>query len=372
MKIALTGASGFLGWHTRLRLAALTDHEVLPVTRQNWSEIGDVVADADAIIHIAGVNRDKDDHAVERGNIKLGADLAEAITAAGRPLRVVMAGTIQVERDNAYGRGKLAAQNEIADATTGLGGHFVDVRLPNLFGEHGLPNYNSFVATFVRAIIDGESPRVNDGPIELLHAQDAAESLISALGTTAQLLRPKGEPTGVGAVWELLKEFHGSYAPTGELPDLSSKFRVDLFNTYRAALFPDRYPIALVPHSDSRGSFVETVRCRGGEGQSSFSTTVPGITRGEHYHLHKIERFAVIQGNARISLRKMFDNEVLDFDVTGDTPVAIDMPVGWVHNITNTGEGTLLTQFWSHELFRPENPDTFPAPVRLGVQESDQ
>ena len=132
------------------------------------------------------------------------------------------------------------------------------------------------------------------------------------------------------------------------------------------------YPIALTPHSDARGSFVETVRCRGGQGQSSFSTTVPGITRGDHYHLTKIERFAVIQGQARISLRKMFHDEVLDFDVTGDQPVAIDMPVGWVHNITNTGSDTLLTQFWSHELFRPEAPDTFPEPVLVTSVEAQR
>lgn len=372
MKIVVTGANGFLGWHTRLRLAALTDHEVRPVTRENWSELSDLVADADAVIHIAGVNRADTDDAVEQGNIQIGADLAAAVTASGRAQRVAMAGTIQVERDNAYGRGKLAAQNQIAEATRALGGHFVDVRLPNLFGEHGVPHYNSFVATFVKSVINGETPQLNDNPVELLHAQDAAQALIDACETSEGMLRPNGELTGVVSVWDLLQEFHRSYVPIGEIPDLSSKFRVDLFNTYRASLFPEHYPIALVPHSDPRGSFVETVRCCGGEGQSAFSTTVPGITRGEHYHLTKIERFAVIQGNARISLRKMFGHDVLNFEVSGDAPVAIDMPVGWVHNITNTGDDVLLTQFWSHELFRPDAPDTFAEPVRRSAEESEQ
>ncbi|MBB1019996.1 SDR family oxidoreductase [Dietzia sp. E1] len=372
MKIVLTGAAGFLGWHTRLRLAALTDHEVRPVTRQNWSELADLVSDADAIIHLAGVNRAASDDLVEQGNIRLGSDLAAAVTASGRALRVATASTIQVERDNPYGRGKLAAHRQIADATHALGGRCVEVRLPNLFGEHGVPNYNSFVATFVQAVIDGETPQINDNSVELLHAQDAAQCLIDALGKTEELLRPVGELTGVVAVWELLQEFHRSYVPSGEIPDLSSKFRIDLFNTFRSALFPKRYPIALVPHSDARGSFVETVRCRGGEGQSSFSTTVPGVTRGEHFHLTKIERFAVIQGEARISLRKMFEDDVYDFDVSGEAPVAIDMPVGWVHNITNTGDDVLLTQFWSHELFRPDAPDTFPEPVRRTAEESVQ
>lgn len=372
MKIALTGASGFLGWHTRLRLTARTNHEVIPVIRKNWSELNHIVADADAVIHLAGVNRADSDDDVEKGNIRLGADVARAVSLAGRPLRVVMSGSVQAERDNAYGRGKLSAQRAIAKATTNSGGHFVDVCLPNLFGEHGLPAYNSFVATFVHAIVAGEKPHINNNPVELLHAQDAAQSLIDALHSGDDRIRPSGIQTSVVEVWRLLQEFHRSYFPVGEIPDLSSKFRVDMFNTYRAGLFPAHYPIALVPHSDPRGSFVETVRCRGGEGQSSFSTTVPGITRGEHYHLAKIERFAVVQGEARISLRRMFHDSVLDFDVSGDQPVAIDMPVGWVHNITNVGEGVLLTQFWSHELFRPDSPDTFAEPVRYSYKESSQ
>ena len=372
MKIVLTGAQGFLGWHTRLRLAALTEHEVIPVTRANWTQLPDLVAEADALIHLAGVNRAETDDEVEKGNISLGNDVAQAISAAARPLRVVMSGTIQVGRDNAYGRGKLAAQTTIADTTIAAGGRFVDVCLPNLFGEHGLPRYNSFVATFVEAIIDGNTPQINDNGVELLHAQDAAQVLINALDADEYRLRPAGTRTGVADVWRLLQEFHNSYFSLGEIPDLSSKFRIDLFNTYRASLFPERYPISLVPHSDPRGSFVETVRCRGGEGQSSFSTTVPGITRGEHYHLTKIERFAVVQGTARISLRRMFHDEVLDFDVSGDQPVAIDMPVGWVHNITNIGQDVLLTQFWSHELFRPDAPDTFAEPVRPVTEEFAQ
>ncbi|WP_194860233.1 NAD-dependent epimerase/dehydratase family protein [Dietzia sp. SYD-A1] len=372
MRIVLTGAGGFLGWHTRLRLAALTDHEVIPVTRENWHDLDYLVSGADAVIHLAAVNRAESSSDVEQGNIRIGNEVARAVSAASRPLRVVMSGTIQVERDNAYGRGKLAAQRALSEATTTAGGHFVDVCLPNLFGEHGLPAYNSFVATFVHATIAGENPRVNDNPVELLHVQDAAQSLIDGLDCGNERIRPNGIQTGVVKVWKLLQEFHRSYVPTGEIPDLSSKFRINLFNTYRASLFPDHYPISLTPHSDPRGSFVETVRCRGGEGQSSFSTTVPGITRGEHYHLIKIERFAVIQGTARISLRKMFHEEIIDFDVSGDQPVAIDMPVGWVHNITNTGHDVLLTQFWSHELFRPEAPDTFTEPVQPLPKEPSQ
>lgn len=369
MRVVITGASGFLGWHTRLRLAATTEHEVIPVTRENWSTLDSLVAQSDAVIHLAGVNRANSDSEVEEGNKQLGADLARAIQLSERPLRVVMSGTIQADKDNAYGRGKVAATRRLADAVSEVGGHFVEVRLPNLFGEHGRPNYNSFVATFIDAAIAGKSPQINNSLVELLHAQDAAQSLVNSLHSAETLVRPLGVPVEVEEVWRLLCEFQDSYVPTGEIPDLGSKLRIDLFNSYRAGLFPSHYPINLVPHSDERGFFVETVRCRGGEGQSSFSTTEPGVTRGEHYHLSKIERFAVVQGTARISLRKMFSNEVVDFDVSGKRPVAIDMPVGWVHNITNTGNALLLTQFWSHELFRPTAPDTFPNTVRVSAED---
>lgn len=362
MRIVLTGAAGFLGWHTRLRLRALTDHEVVPVARKQWADLADVLRSADAVIHIAGINRG-DDGAVQEGNAELARELASAVIASGRHIRVVYANSIQDGNGTAYGLGKGEAREILAKAVEATGGSLVDVRLPNLFGEHGRPAYNSFVATFVHAVRDGQPPQVTNRQVGLLHAQSAAAALIDGLGGTARRIDPESTAVGVQEVLDLLQEFKASY-DTGEIPDLSTPFRVDLFNTYRAALFPEHYPIALTPHTDPRGTFVETIRVRGGEGQASFSTTVPGITRGEHFHLRKVERFAVIAGQATISLRKMFTDEVLDFPVTGDEPCAIDMPVGWAHNITNTGSDTLVTQFWSHELHRPEDPDTYPEPVR--------
>lgn len=365
MKILLTGAGGFLGWHTRIRLHAQGEHEIIAVTRDTWADLPDHVAGAEAVVHIAGVNRGSDDE-VEDGNVRLAQDVADAVRAAGHPVRVVYANSIQHGNGTPYGTGKARGALVLGDLRAD-GHDVVDVRLPNIFGEHGRPRYNSFVATFAHAVAAGESPLVSDRPVELLHVQGAAQVLIEALTTTEQRLDPTGNTVGVQEVLDLLLEFEASYA-TGEFPDLSTPFRVDLFNTYRAALFPQRYPIALRPNSDARGTFVETVRSRGGEGQSSFSTTVPGVTRGEHYHLSKIERFAVVQGSATIALRRMFHDEVIEFPVTGDAPCAVDMPVGWAHNITNTGEDVLVTQFWSHELFRPDAPDTFPHPVAQEAQ----
>jgi UDP-2-acetamido-2,6-beta-L-arabino-hexul-4-ose reductase len=361
VRVLLTGATGFLGWHTRLRLDAQDAHGVTVVTRDNWTDLSDLVSTADAVIHLAGVNRGDADE-LEEGNARLADDVALAVRDAGHRVRVVYANSIQHGNGTPYGTGKSRA----AAALSGLrsDGHtVVDVRLPNIFGEHGRPRYNSFVATFVDAVVNGQTPEVTDRTVELLHAQAAAQVLIEGLTTDAERLDPRGDEVGVREVLDLLLDFDASYA-TGEFPDLSSPFRVALFNTYRAALFPARYPIPLRPNTDARGTFVETVRSRGGEGQSSFSTTVPGVTRGEHYHLAKIERFAVVQGRASISLRRMFHDEVVEFQVSGSSPCAIDMPVGWAHNITNTGDDVLITQFWSHELFRPHAPDTFAHAVR--------
>lgn len=371
MKVVLTGAGGFLGWHTRLRLHALTDHVVVPATRENWSRLPELIQGAGAVIHVAGVNRGSDAE-VEVGNVHLARDLARALESVGGGVDVVYANSVQAGNGTPYGAGKAAARDVLADATGRLDAHLSDVVLPNVFGEHGRPRYNSFVATFIDAVVNAQTPVTKDNDVALVSAQTAADAFLTALAGTGGQIRPEAEVHGVREVWELLQDFHRAYPETGEFPDLSTGFRIDLFNAYRAALFPSRYPIPLVPHTDTRGSFVETVRCRGGEGQTSFSTTVPGVTRGEHYHLRKIERFAVIAGRARMSLRRMFTDEVLDFEVSGDHPVAVDMPIGWVHNITNTGDEVLLTQFWAHELFRPQAPDTFATPVRSTVPEAAQ
>lgn len=360
MKVLLTGASGFLGWHTRLRLHSQSVHEISVVTRRTWGELVQRVADSDAVVHIAGVNRGTDDEVLD-GNMALAEDVAAAIEIGGKPVRVVFANSVQHGNGTPYGTGKQLASERLAKLRE-LGNVVVDVRLPNIFGEHGRPRYNSFVATFVDAVARGETPDVSDRNVELLHAQCAAQSLLDGLIADQNLIEPRGRTVSVQEVLYLLQDFHSAYS-AGEFPDLSSPFRIRLFNCYRASLFPQKYPMPLVPHTDVRGTFVETVRSRAGESQSSISTTVPGVTRGDHYHLEKVERFAVVLGSATIALRRMFTDNIVTFDVTGAEPSAIDMPMGWTHKITNTGDDLLVTQFWSHELFRPFKPDTFLEPV---------
>jgi UDP-2-acetamido-2,6-beta-L-arabino-hexul-4-ose reductase len=362
VRILLTGAAGFLGWHTRVRLRALTDHEVVSVTRANWLELPELMDGADTVIHVAGINRGTAD-VLEQGNPRLAEDVVTAIRRSGARPVVVFANSIHADADTPYGLGKRRASTILGDGVRAAGSYYVDVRLPNLFGEHGRPEYNSFVATFVDCVVNDRRPDIVDRPVNLMHVQEAAGLLLD--GLTGQSVNvPAGTQSTVQGVYDRLRQFSDLYAG-GDIPPLLSELDLDLFNTLRAARFPGCYPIPLVRRADHRGGLTEVVRSHGGQGQTFVSTTRPGITRGEHFHLRKVERFAVVGGRARISLRRLFDHRVVSFDVDGDAPVVVDMPTLWAHNITNTGDQELLTVFWTSELFDPERPDTFAEPVAV-------
>lgn len=363
MKILITGAGGFLGWHLRCRLHALDDHEVIAVDRPGMGHLSDLMVDVDAVIHVAGVNRADDDEVIA-GNISLAQKVADAVVASQARPRIVFANSIQAGNATPYGDGKQGAARVLAGLSVDLDLDFVNVLLPNLFGEHGRPGYNSFVATFCHEVVAGRAPQANDNTVALLHVQDAAQALIDALAGPGRTDSPAGEQHGVIEILDLLQSFDTLYR-NGEIPALDSPFTTALFNTYRAAAFEQHGPIRFERKCDPRGSLVEAVKVHGGGGQTFFSTTVTGVTRGEHFHLHKIERFVVIGGRGRIQLRKLFTDEVLNFDVSGDEPTAIDMPTMWPHNITNTGDEELLTLFWTDSVFDPDHPDTYPERVEI-------
>jgi len=351
--VVVTGAGGFLGWHVRV-LAHATG---IPV-RAGRRPAG--LDGADRVVHLAGVNRGADDE-VRSGNIAAAEELARALRACTTPPKtVVFANSVQAGNGTPYGDGKAAAAQILAEATRWTGSTFRDERLPNIFGEHGRAHYNSVVATFCRVLADGGSPEVRDDrELELIHATDAAAILLG--------IEPSA-PTDwitVRRIEERLRRFAEVYR-RGEIPELTSRFDVRLFNTYRSHCFPGHYPVALPRHADDRGALVEAVRVHGGGGQTFCSSTRPGVTRGEHYHLAKVERFAVIAGEAEIALRRMLDDEIVRFRVSGREPVAVDMPTMWVHNITNVGDGELVTLFWANDLHDPDRPDTYPEKVSKG------
>jgi len=385
MRIVVTGAHGFLGWHTRTRLLVThPDAVVVPVGREQWPDLATLVRGADAVLHLAGHNRGDDDE-LASGNVGLADDLVAALDSAfgsglgsgeaGAALPVVVyAGSTYADEghwgvDSPYASGKRGAGEALTSWGERTGAVVREVRLSGLFGEHGRPHYNSFVATFAHLIATGGEPQiVGDRELPLLHVQDAAAALIEAMDASTSMpavTRPQGRPMLISAVAERLTQMHEIYAPVGEIPALADEFDVALFNTLRAAMFPADYPLRPAPRSDERGTLVETIRVHGGTGQAFVSSTNPGYTRGNHFHLHKIERFQVLSGTGLISLRRVLTDEVVEFRCTGDEPAVVDMPTHWTHSIENIGTEPLVTAFWTNELFDPDNPDTHHLPVPL-------
>lgn len=370
-RIVVTGAGGLLGGHCAARLharncaavfggdappfAILTlDHAAFNAPER----LAVALAGADAVLHFAGVNRGTDEE-VERGNVAIAATLAAGCRAGGVTPHIVYANSTHADTDTPYGRSKRRAGEILAAATP----RFTNLVLPHIFGEGARPFYNNVTATFVHQVMRGEAPSVNpEGRVQLLHAGAAVEEAIAAaLGGVIGDVRPAPRPMGVGELLARLQSFHAAYE-ANIFPDLSDPFDLALFNTYRAALYPDGFPRPLRLNADARGVLFEAVK-GGGGGQTFLSWTEPGVTRGNHFHLDKVERFLVLEGEAVIRIRRVLGGPVWEYRVDGNAPAAVDMPTLHTHSIQNVGTRPLLTLFWTQALFDPAAPDTYFDPV---------
>jgi UDP-2-acetamido-2,6-beta-L-arabino-hexul-4-ose reductase len=361
VKVALTGAGGFLGLHTRVLVHSLGGHsEAVGLGEKFAPDKTKMSIDgSDRLLHLAGINRGSDAD-VRDGNLSFAKQLASVLRSVeSPPAEVVYANSVQAGNGSVYGKAKSEAADLLRAAAESVGAKFTDLRLPNLFGEHGRPFYNSVVATFCHMLQAGQVPTVSaDKELVLLHAQNAAEVLLGTV--SAEDMESLSARRMVSDVLVQLQGIAETYR-NGDIPNVGTDFDRDLFNTYRSFRGGQGQdlPFELDRRADTRGSFFEVCRSHGGGGQTSFSTTVPGVTRGDHFHRRKIERFVVLSGTAQISMRRLFTDEVLRFDVDGSAPVSIDMPTLWTHNITNTGDSELYTMFWTNEIFDASNPDTF-------------
>ena len=361
-RIAVTGPDGFVAWHVRCAARARWGGDLIPVREAEFDDpalIDAALGQADVVIHLAGVNRAHDPAEMKRVNPWLAEQLVASMARTGRCIPVVYGNSIHALGESVFGVSKRKAADVLRAGTD-----LVDVVMPNIFGEHGLPNYNSVIATFCHALAAGETPQVvDDKELPLIHVGAIADLLLDqALSPTPGQIQVPGRPTMVSEVARRLTAIAADYR-TGLLPDLSDPFTKELFNTYRSATFPAHYPIRPVPSDDPRGRLVEAVKGAGGQTQVFYSTTNPGFTRGQHWHRHKVERFLVVSGQGEIRLRKLFTDEVVTFPVSGAEPAIVDMPTFWVHSITNTGTEPLVTLFFADELYDPENPDTYPEVV---------
>lgn len=378
MKIVVTGGGGLLGWHAAARIHArnaaarfqeeMPPFELVVLDRTGFSDsarLHEAVREADGVLHLAGVNRAPDEE-LERANPAIAQALVDACRdVAARP-HIVYANSVHASSSTPYGRSKLRAGEILAAGSN----RFTDLVLPHIFGEGARPNYNNVTATFIDAVIRGKNPEVNpDGVVRLLHAGEAVEAAITAVtGEVIGRVEPEARSMHVPDLLERIQAFHTAWEKN-IFPDLSDPFELALFNSYRTALYPDGFPRPLHVNVDTRGTLFEAVKGEGG-GQTFLSWTEPGITRGNHFHLRKIERFLVLEGEAVIRMRPVLRDDIWEYRVSGDVPAVVDMPTLHTHSIENIGDRPLLTLFWSHELFDPDNPDTYADPVLDARKES--
>ena len=366
-RIGITGINGFIGYH--LSNALKLDKEnfvIIPFDRRFFDEpkkIDNFVTNCDVIVHLAALNRHNDPDEIYRVNIGSTCKLIEALERTNSCPHVIVSSTIQEMRNNNYGKSKRESRQALADWSIRAGATYSGMIIPNVFGPFGKPFYNSVVATFCYQVSHYDLPRVNeDGNLKLIYVGELVAQIIKIIRESLHAPELSINHTSelkVSEILSLIQGYRKVYQEDGEIPKFNTRFEQDLFNTYRCYMpVKDFFPRHFIKHSDNRGHFVEIMRT-GMSGQTSFSTTRPGITRGEHFHTRKIERFAVIQGKARIQLRRIGTNEVVDFELDGENPSYVDMPIWYTHNITNIGQEELITIFWINEPYNPEDPDTW-------------
>ncbi len=365
MKIGITGINGLIGWHLRAYLYRRRDLEVRGADRATFADpaaLAEFVVGLDAVVHLAAMNRG-DDAELEAVNVGLVEALVAACERTGAKPHIVLSSSTHVERETAYGRSKKAGAERLHRWAGKSGGSFTNLILPHVFGEFGKPFYNSVVSTFCHQLANGEMPAIAvDGQLELAHTQQVAERIVQAIEHRENGdRRMQGESLRVSQLLARLEQMSSLYERQ-VIPDLRQPPDLRLFNTYRSYLFPRHYPVTVEVRADHRGGLFEAVRSLN-PGQTFLSTTKPGITRGNHYHTRKVERFLVTSGEAVIRLRKLFTRDVVEFRVSGSKPQYIDMPTFYTHDITNVGADELMTAFWAQEIFDPNDPDTFPETV---------
>jgi len=371
MKIGITGQAGFVGTHLFNTLGLYPEkYTRIPFEDAFFTDehlLRKFVRSCDVIVHLAAVNRCPSEDELYQTNIRLVTQLIDAMEAEKVSPHVLFSSSTQEERDNIYGRSKREGRELLEAWAKRSKASFTGLVIPNVYGPFGKPYYNSFVATFAHQLTHGETPVIQtDVDVKLIYVGTLCDFIIQCVCAPVGIRRlevPYDFERAVSDVLSLFERVKLQYVDQGVIPVLLDKHEVNLFNTFRSYCEIEKmFPRKLVQHADQRGTFVETLRLGIG-GQVSFSATVPNVTRGNHYHTRKIERFTVIKGKARIQLRKIGTDEVLNLELDGEEPSYVDMPIWYTHNITNIGDEDLYTQFWINEWYDPKDGDTFQEPV---------
>jgi UDP-2-acetamido-2,6-beta-L-arabino-hexul-4-ose reductase len=367
LKVGVTGQAGFVGSHLYNTLGLFPqDFSRIDFKREYLDDnqlLDAFILQCDVIVHLAAMNRHKDAQVIYNTNIDIVKKIISSLERTGSKPHVLISSSSQEDLDNLYGQSKKEGRELLASWAAKSDATFTGLLIPNVFGPFGKPMYNSVVATFSHLLAIGGSPTIDvDGDLKLIYVGEVVNQILNkirAKTNDALCIMHHTSEAKVSGILNLLKHYKEVYQERGEIPILSNTFEINLFNTYMCYIdIKNYFPVKFTQHSDPRGTFVEVIRLGVG-GQVSFSTTVPGITRGNHFHTRKIERFAVIKGKALIQLRKIGTNEVLDFYLDGNEPAYVDMPIWYTHNIKNIGDDVLYTNFWINEFFDLKDPDTY-------------
>jgi UDP-2-acetamido-2,6-beta-L-arabino-hexul-4-ose reductase len=369
MIVVVTGAKGFVGRNLTAELMNRKEYEVLPFDLGDSDEaLEDALACADFVFHLAGVNRPTDEADFDRGNRGFTEHVLELLEKHGREVPVVITSSIQAALENPYGLSKKGAEEAAFAWAARTGGKALVYRLPNLFGKWCRPNYNSVVATFCHNIARGLPIDIRDpaARLELVYIDDLLKELLRALagrahkGADGFCFVPETHSVLLGKLAEILRAFRLS-RETLVLPDFSSPLVRALYATYVSYLPENEFAYKPEMKRDARGFLSELIK-RPGFGQIFVSRTKPGITRGNHWHHTKVEKFIVVEGEAVVRFRKVDSDEVREvreYPVSGSEISVVDIPAGYTHSIVNVGETDLVTLFWADEVFDLNHPDTY-------------
>ena len=370
LKVGITGQSGFIGTHLYNFLNLKKEEIILIPFKdryfENDEELRVFVNDCDAIIHLAAMNRHGDPQVIYETNIRLVKQLIRAMEDSSSRPHLLFSSSTQENRDNYYGKSKLDGRLLFEQWADRNHARFTGFVIPNVFGPFGNPYYNSVVATFCHQLTHNEQPEIlTDANLQLIYINELVDLFYQKIIKTTEksgAFKYEVKHTSENKVSEILlmlNKYKQDYFENNLFPELNNVFELNLFNTFRSYFdHSSRFPVLLKKNTDQRGAFIEAIKTSLG-GQFSFSTTLPEITRGNHYHTRKIERFIVIRGKAIIELRRIGTSEVLHFELDGEQPAFVDMPVWYTHNITNTGDEELITLFWINEFYDPDDPDTY-------------
>lgn len=365
MKILITGSNGFIGKNLILELKNRNYTDIFEYDIEtNEMLLDDYCKEADFVYHLAGINRPKMQDEFMEGNFGFTSKLLETLKKYDNKCPIMISSSIQAELKNPYGESKKAGENLVFEYAKSQGVKVLIYRFPNVFGKWCKPNYNSAIATFCYNIARDLSIQVNDvnAEMNLVYIDDVVDELINALvgqeNRTGEFCSVQDVyKTTLGHVVELIKSFR-EMRTNLNVPNTGDELEKKLYSTYLSYLPEDNFSYPLKMNVDERGSFTEIIRTLD-RGQFSVNITKPGITKGNHWHHTKNEKFLVVSGSGLIQFRKVNSNEIIEYYVCGEKMEVIDIPTGYTHNITNVGETDLITFMWANETFNPNKPDTF-------------